>query len=41
MLYRGTMAVSYKYHKEHVHYVDELQGLCVVNLVVHVVTAGL
>lgn len=41
MRYRGTMAVSYKDHKEHLYYVDELQRLCVVNLVVHVVTAGL
>jgi len=41
MLYRGTMAVGYKDNKGHVHYVDELQILCVVNLVVHVVTAGL
>jgi len=41
MLYRGTIAVSYRDSKEHVHYVDEVQRLCVFDLVVRVVTAGL
>jgi len=35
------MVVSHKDHKEQVHYVDKVQRLCVVSLVVHVVTAGL
>jgi hypothetical protein len=41
MLCRGTIAVGYKENKEHVHYVDEVQILCVVKLVVHVVTSEL
>jgi len=41
MLYRGTMVLSHKDHKEQVHYVYKVQRLCVVNLVVHVVTSGL